>query len=365
MLNDLLIAHLEKTLTAFQALEKQMLDVETIKQTKLFASLKQKRAYLAPICEAFLAYQNTLNKYQQAEKMYHTEPELAELAKQEMQELLIKLEALTKEIKLLLVVPDEDLANNAIVEIHGAVGGEEANLFASDLFNMYQKFADQKKWKIEVLYSSFSEKGGFSNITFNVIGKGAYGVLQFESGAHRVQRVPKTEAKGRVHTSVATVAVLPLIKTNTKIVINNNDLRIDTFSSSGAGGQSVNTTNSAVRILHLPTGTIVQCQDGRSQHANKEAAMNHLRAILYQKAKEEKAAKLRSQKASALGKGERSEKIRTYNYPQNRVTDHRINLTLSNLDRIMSGNLEFLLEKLAEDANAKAIENVVKDLSQN
>ena len=286
------------------------------------------------------------------------DPEIAAFAKENIKELLEKSENLYNEIKLMLVPKDPNDSKNIICEIRGAAGGDEANIFAGDLFRMYTRYAEQKGWKIQVLDSNESEMGGFASISFMIKGEGVYSRLKFESGAHRVQRVPKTEASGRIHTSTATVLVMPETQ-EVEVHINPSDLQIDTYRSSGAGGQNVNKTESAVRITHIPTGIVVACQVERSQLQNREIAMNLLRARVYAAAQAEQNEKIDSERRLKVGTGERSEKIRTYNYPQNRVTDHRIGFTIQKLDRVMEGELDEILDALinADQQDKLAAEN--------
>ena len=281
------------------------------------------------------------------------DPELGEFAKEEISRLTKEKEELEKQIEVLLLPKDPNDGKNVIVEIRGAAGGDEANIFAGDLYRMYTKYAEKEGWKVEVLSEEHSDAGGYPLVEFMVKGDNVYSKLKYESGAHRVQRVPVTETQGRVHTSTATVLVMPEAE-EVDIEINPNDLRIDVYRSTGAGGQCVNTTDSAVRITHLPTNTVVTCQNERSQIQNKEKAMQMLRTRLYEAKLREQEEKLGSERRSKIGTGDRSEKIRTYNYPQNRVTDHRIGYTTKNLDRVMEGNLEDIIEALiTEDQNRK------------
>ena len=279
--------------------------------------------------------------------------ELGEFAKEEISRLNQEKEQLEKQIEIILLPKDPNDGKNVIVEIRGAAGGDEANIFAGDLYRMYTKYAEKEGWKIEVLSEEHSDAGGYPLVEFMVKGNNVYSKLKYESGAHRVQRVPVTETQGRVHTSTATVLVMPEAE-EVDIEINPSDLRIDVYRSTGAGGQCVNTTDSAVRITHLPTNTVVTCQNERSQIQNKEKAMQMLRTRLYEAKLREQEEKLGSERRSKIGTGDRSEKIRTYNYPQNRVTDHRIGYTTKNLDRVMEGNLEDIIEALiTEDQNRK------------
>ena len=280
--------------------------------------------------------------------MQDSDPEMAEMGKMEYNEGLKQMEKILEELQIMLVPKDPNDSKNVIVEIRGAVGGDEGNIFAGDLFRMYMRYAETQKWKVEVLESMESGMGGFTYVSFSVKGKEVYSKLKYESGAHRVQRVPRTEAQGRIHTSTATVLVMPEAE-DVDIQINESDIKIDTYRSSGAGGQHINKTDSAVRMTHLPTGIVVNCQEGRSQIENRENCMNMLRTKLWdfytRKAEEERGAERRSK----IGTGERSEKIRTYNYPQNRVTDHRINYTVNVLDRIIDGDLENLISALINE----------------
>lgn len=274
--------------------------------------------------------------------------ELAEMAEMELTEAEARLEVIAEEIKVLLLPKDPNDEKNVVVEIRGAVGGDEANIFAGDLFRMYSKYAEAKGWKIEVVDSMPSEMGGFSSIEFMVSGEMVYSLLKYESGAHRVQRVPATESKGRIHTSVATVLVMPEAS-EIDFQLDMNDIRVDTFCSSGPGGQGVNTTYSAVRVTHEPTGMFVACQTYRSQHENKRAALQLLATRLYDQMLAEKEAAEGAERHSLVGKGDRSEKIRTYNYPDNRVTDHRIGFTINRLDAILDGKVDLVIDQLVNE----------------
>lgn len=271
--------------------------------------------------------------------------ELVAIAREELESLIEKKDKTEEDLKIMLIPKDSNDIKNAIVEIRAGTGGDEAGIFAGDLYRMYSRFCEINHFKVEVMNSNPSERGGFKEIIFNVIGEEAYGKLKFESGVHRVQRVPETETQGRIHTSAASVVILPEAE-DVDIAINPNDLRIDVFRSSGPGGQSVNTTDSAVRITHLPSGMVVTCQDEKSQLKNKNKAIKVLKARLLDKARQEKNSSIASQRKSMVAGGDRSAKIRTYNYPQGRVTDHRINLTLYMLDRIMEGEIDEFIEQL-------------------
>lgn len=281
------------------------------------------------------------------------DPEIKEMAEMELEEAHNLIAKLEEDLELLLIPKDPNDEKNVIVEIRGAAGGDEANIFAGDLYRMYSKYAEAMDWKIELLYAEAKEAGGFSQIEFMVTGESVYSYLKYESGVHRVQRVPATESSGRIHTSTATVIVLPEAE-EIDFELNMEDVRVDTFCSSGPGGQSVNTTKSAVRVTHVPTNTVAQCQDGKSQHENKASALKILRSRLYDQMLQEKLEKEGEARKSKIGTGDRSEKIRTYNYPQNRVTDHRINLTIQQLDRIIDGKLDAIIEGLiAEEQKRK------------
>ena len=308
--------------------------------------LNKERANLEEPVEKYQEYKKMLQDIEDSKIMENDEdPEIVAFAKENIKDLTTKSSELYDEIKIMLIPKDPNDEKNIICEIRGAAGGDEANIFAGDLFRMYTRYAEQKGWKIQVLDSNESEMGGFASISFMIKGEGVYSRLKFESGAHRVQRVPKTEASGRIHTSTATVLVMPETQ-EVEVNINPNDLQIDTYRSSGAGGQNVNKTESAVRITHIPTGIVVACQVERSQLQNREIAMNLLRARVYAAAQAEQNEKIDSERRLKVGTGERSEKIRTYNYPQNRVTDHRIGFTIQKLDRVMEGDLEEILDAL-------------------
>lgn len=286
--------------------------------------------------------------------------EITEMARLENDEIKERLEELEEQIKFKLIPKDPDDSKNVIVEIRAGTGGDEAAIFAGDLFEMYRRYADKMGWKMEVLSGSESEKGGFKEIVFNLEGEQVYGKMKYESGVHRVQRVPDTESQGRVHTSAATVAVLPEAE-DVDVEINTADLRIDTFRASGAGGQHVNKTDSAIRITHEPTGVVVECQQERSQHQNKEKALMMLRTKLYETEVEKKEAERAAERKSQVSTGDRSAKIRTYNYPQSRLTDHRINLTLYNLDDIMKGDIEEVIKALRVQDNLEKLNAVVNE----
>ena len=327
-------------------------DPEVLKDIKKVAELSKEQASLKDPYEAYQKLKKIEEDLEESKELVK-DPELGDFAKEEITRLTAEKEKLEKDIEVMLLPKDPNDEKNVIVEIRGAAGGDEANIFAGDLYRMYTKYAEKQGWKIEVLTEEHSDAGGFPLVEFMVKGNMVYSKLKYESGSHRVQRVPVTETQGRVHTSTATVLVMPEAE-EVDVDINPSDLRIDVYRSSGAGGQGVNTTDSAVRITHIPTGTVVTSQNERSQIQNKERCMQVLRARLYEMKIQEQEEKLGAERRSKIGTGDRSEKIRTYNYPQNRVTDHLIGYTTKNLDKVMEGNLEDIIEALiTEDQNRK------------
>ena len=308
------------------------------------AKLLKERNELEPIVQAFRAYRDAQRAQDEALEML-SDPEMKELAQEELQQAKADLARLEEELKVLLLPKDPNDEKNIFVEIRGGAGGEESALFAADLYRMYTMYADKRGWQTEVMNASETELGGYKEIVFRVAGDRVYSRLKFESGVHRVQRVPETESQGRVHTSTTTVAVLPEAE-EVDFYLDPNDLRIDTFRSSGAGGQHINKTSSAIRITHIPTGTVVECQDERSQHKNRDKAMRVLRSRLYEAEVEKQQAAIAADRKSQVGTGDRSERIRTYNFPENRVTDHRIKLTLYKLDQFLNGDLDEVLDAL-------------------
>ena len=340
-------------------LEKRYEEINNLlMQNEVISDVKKSRELsieLKSIEEAVLAYRKykkVLSDIEESKEMLH-DPEIADFAKEELTRLNEEKINLEEEMKILLLPKDENDGKNVIMEIRGAAGGDEANIFAGDLFRMYQKYCENNGWKLEIVDYTEGTAGGFAGIEFIIKGDNVYSKLKYENGSHRVQRVPVTEANGRIQTSTATVLVMPEVE-DVSIDINPNDLRIDVYCASGHGGQGVNTTPSAVRITHLPTNTVVTCQNERSQIQNKEQAMRVLRARLYEAKQREQDEAVGSERKSKIGTGDRSEKIRTYNYPQNRVTDHRIGYTTNNLDRVMNGALEDIIEALiTEDQKRK------------
>lgn len=319
-----------------------------------FRKLSRERSEIEPVVNAFNAYRAAESDIRAAQEML-SDPDMRELAEEELEAGKRRIESLESELQILLLPKDPDDDRSVFLEIRAGTGGDESALFAGDLLRMYTRFAESRGWRVEILSSNESELGGYKEVIARVDGPGVYGELKFESGAHRVQRVPETEAQGRIHTSACTVAVLPEADPQEEININPSDLRIDTFRASGAGGQHVNKTDSAVRITHLPTGLVVECQDDRSQHRNREKAMQVLAARLKDKQQQEAHAREAAQRKSLVGSGDRSERIRTYNFPQGRVTDHRINLTLYKLGQIMEGELDELIGALRAEHQAEQL----------
>ena len=346
MQQDKMIERLDSMEKRLKEIDDLLCQDDIVSNISKMTELNKERANLEEPVEKYQEYKKMLQDIEDSKIMENDEdPEIVAFAKENIKDLTTKSSELYDEIKIMLIPKDPNDEKNIICEIRGAAGGDEANIFAGDLFRMYTRYAEQKGWKIQVLDSNESEMGGFASISFMIKGEGVYSRLKFESGAHRVQRVPKTEASGRIHTSTATVLVMPETQ-EVEVNINPNDLQIDTYRSSGAGGQNVNKTESAVRITHIPTGIVVACQVVRSQLQNREIAMNLLRARVYAAAQAEQNEKIDSERRLKVGTGERSEKIRTYNYPQNRVTDHRIGFTIQKLDRVMEGDLEEILDAL-------------------
>ncbi|HOA63521.1 MAG TPA: peptide chain release factor 1 [Bacilli bacterium] len=340
----------------YEEINDLLLKPEIANDIKKMTALLKEHRQLEEIVTKYRKYKENQNQIQELKELAHDkDPEISELAKQELKELEDENETLIYELKVLLIPKDPLDERNVIVEIRGAAGGDEANIFAGDLFRMYTKFAESKGWKIEVHEAIESDVGGFSEISFSISGENVYSLLKYESGAHRVQRVPATESQGRIHTSTATVLVMPEAE-EIDFELNMNDVRIDYFCSSGPGGQSVNTTKSAVRVTHIPTGIVATCQDGKSQHDNKASALKILRTRILEHILAERAEKEGKERLAKIGRGDRSEKIRTYNYPQNRITDHRIGFTIQQLDRVMEGKLDPIIDALIlEDQRRKLL----------
>lgn len=345
-MEESMLKRLEITEQRYQELNEKLMDENVTNDIKLFRDISKEHANLGPIVEKYHEYKTaSINLEDSIVMSNDSDPELSEFGKAEHKRLLEELKKIEEEIRILLLPKDPDDDKNIIVEIRGGVGGDEGNIFAGDLFRMYTRYAESQGWKIQIIDTNENEAGGYSFVSFMLKGDMPYSKLKFESGAHRVQRVPKTEANGRIHTSTATVLVMPEVE-DIEIEINPADLQVDTYRSQGAGGQNVNKTESAVRITHVPTGIVVSCQTEKSQIQNREIAMRMLRAKMYQTKLEEQQEKIGNERKLKVGTGERSEKIRTYNYPQNRVTDHRIGFTIQKLDRVMEGELDEILDAL-------------------
>jgi peptide chain release factor 1 len=354
-----MIKILQKFEGQYEQLIKKLASEDIMKDLASYRLLMQEQSHLEPIIDALNRLKELSAQIEGVQKMIDDESdeELIEMAKEELNELVEQQQRVEQESKMLLIPPDPMEGKNIIMEIRAGTGGEEAALFAADLFSMYSRYAEARRWKIEIMSAHETGIGGFKEIIFSISGKNVYGSLRWESGAHRVQRVPETESGGRIHTSAVTVAVLPEAE-ETDIEIRNEDLKVDVMRSSGPGGQSVNTTDSAVRLTHLPTGLVVICQDEKSQIKNRAKALRVLRSRLLEMEEEKKARERADNRKSQVGSGDRSERIRTYNFPQNRITDHRINLTLYKLDQVMVGELEEVIDALRLAAGEEALKDL-------
>ena len=318
-----------------------------------FRALSQEHAQLTPVVNCFNDYESTMGDFNEAKRMLEDDDkDMQEMAKEEFKEAKAQLEKLEGELQILMLPTDPNDDKNIFLEIRAGTGGDEAAIFAGDLYKMYTRYAESKRWQVELINESIGEHGGFKEVVIRIVGQGAYSKLKFESGGHRVQRVPETESQGRVHTSACTVAVMAEADEIDTIEINTGDLKVDTFRASGAGGQHVNKTDSAIRLTHIPSGIVVECQDQRSQHKNRAQAMKVLQAKLQQVEEDKAASEESATRKSLVGSGDRSERIRTYNYPQGRLTEHRINLTLYKLDEVMQGKLDDVIEPLINEHQA-------------
>ncbi|ANS84779.1 peptide chain release factor 1 [Vibrio scophthalmi] len=348
-----ILTKLETLVERYEEVQHLLGDPGVIGDQNKFRALSKEYSQLEEVTKCFQAYQQAQEDLEAAEEMAkEDDAEMREMAQEEIKDAKESIERLNDELQILLLPKDPNDDRNCFLEIRAGAGGDEAGIFAGNLFRMYSKFAEKKGWRVEVMSSNESEQGGYKEMIAKVSGDGAYGVLKFESGGHRVQRVPETESQGRVHTSACTVAVMAEIPEADLPEIKAADLKIDTFRASGAGGQHVNTTDSAIRITHLPTGTVVECQDERSQHKNKAKAMQVLAARIVQAEQARRAAEVSDTRRNLLGSGDRSDRIRTYNYPQGRVSDHRINLTIYRLNEVMEGDLASLIDPVIQEHQA-------------
>ncbi|HVN42308.1 MAG TPA: peptide chain release factor 1 [Steroidobacteraceae bacterium] len=355
-MKDSIRRRLEKTAERFEEVGALLADPGVIARQAQFRDLSMEYARLEPVVARFREFRRLEDERRAAVEMAAgADAEMRELAEEELRALAGDIEAQDAELTRLLIPKDPRDEANIFLEIRAGTGGDEAAIFAGDLFRMYARYAERQGWKIEVLSESAGEHGGYKEIICRVVGRGAYSRLKFESGTHRVQRVPATESQGRIHTSACTVAILPELEEIDEVPLNPADLRIDTFRSSGAGGQHVNKTDSAIRITHLPTGVVVECQDERSQHKNRSRAMSLLRARLLEAQQQKQVAQQAQERKLQVGSGDRSERIRTYNYPQGRVTDHRINLTLYQLSAVLEGGLEEVIGPLQQEWQAEQL----------
>lgn len=355
-MKESLLHRLERLKERYEELRLLLAEPEIVSNTAKFRDYSKEYAELEKIVAPFCDYQQAQQALQEAELLAaDPDPSLRELAQDEIQQLQQKINEVEESLQILLLPKDPNDASNIFLEIRAGTGGDEAAIFSGDLFRMYSRYAEIKRWQVEVINASYGEHGGYKEIIARIIGQNVYSHLKFESGAHRVQRVPKTESQGRVHTSACTVAILPELDEIDTIDINPNDLKIDTFRASGAGGQHVNKTDSAIRITHLPTGVVVECQDERSQHKNRARAMSLLKARLLDAEQQKQRQAQAASRKLQVGTGDRSERIRTYNYPQGRITDHRIELTLYKLPEIMEGELDAVIQPLLREHVAEQL----------
>ena len=354
---------LEEIQEKFIYMESQLSKPEIIENQNKFTLLSKEYSNIKPVVDKFIEYKLVEENLENSKQLLNdTDSEIRSLAQEEIDTLKVNKESLEEDLKRMLLPKDPNDAKNVFVEIRAGTGGDEAGIFTGDLFRMFSRLCERRKWQIEIVSSRESEKGGFKEIVSKIVGKSVYGFLKYESGIHRVQRVPETESQGRIHTSACSVAVLPEVDEQENIVIDKSEIRVDTFRASGAGGQHVNKTDSAVRLTHTPSGIVVECQDGRSQHKNKEKAMSLLQSKLNEMASEEQTKELDSKRKTMVGSGDRSEKIRTYNFPQSRVTDHRIEFSVHNLEEFLDGDMNVMISALIEENEAKKLINLENEV---
>jgi peptide chain release factor 1 len=355
-MKESLLLRLDSISERYEELAALMSDPDVISDQNKFRDFSKEYAELEPVVKCYAQFKQAQEDIEEATMLMDDgDADMREMAQEELKEAKASFEILDRELQTLLLPKDPNDKNNVFLEIRAGTGGDEAAIFSGDLFRMYSRYAENRGWKVEVVSENLGDHGGYKEVITRLVGEGVYGSLKFESGAHRVQRVPETESQGRIHTSACTVAVMPEVDSVDEIEINKADLRIDTFRASGAGGQHVNKTDSAIRITHLPTGVVVECQDERSQHKNKARAMSLLQSRLLAAEQEAHAQEQSDQRKSLVGSGDRSERIRTYNFPQGRMTDHRINLTLYKLAEVMEGDLDQVLQPLLQEHQAELL----------
>ncbi|MGH1431670.1 MAG: peptide chain release factor 1 [Neptuniibacter sp.] len=355
-MKESILNKLEKLSDRYEELAALLSDAEVISDQNKFRDYSMEYSELEPVVQSFSAYQQAKEDLEEAEMMMaDSDPDMREMAKEEYPSVKSRIEELEADLQILLLPKDPNDSRNAFLEVRAGTGGDEAAIFAGDLFRMYSRYAETQGWRVEIVSANEGEHGGYKEVISRIVGTNVYSQLKFESGAHRVQRVPETESQGRIHTSACTVAIMAEMDESAEIEINKADLRVDTFRASGAGGQHVNKTDSAIRLTHIPTGVVVECQEERSQHKNRAKAMSLLASRLQAAEQERQAAEMANTRKSLVGSGDRSERIRTYNYPQGRVTDHRINLTLYKLQEVVAGELQHIIEPLLNEYQAEQL----------